>query len=70
MNTDFVVMFDCVGRPRGLRRVLLDLVCGLTGHLLWRSMHSTVPNPTGSLPYYGVHCKRCFRGGFVQGDYR
>jgi hypothetical protein len=70
MNADFVILGECISRPRGWRRIVLDVVCRLTGHLLWRSMNSTCLNPTGSLPYYGTHCKRCWKWGYVEGDYR
>lgn len=73
MNTPtdgFIVQGECVGRPRGWRRVIADFLCRHTGHLLWRSLHTTVPDPHDSLPFYGAHCKRCWRYGYVDGDRR
>ena len=69
-DSDFVVVGECIGRPRGWRRVLIDLVCRLTGHLLWRTMRSEHRPANYSLPLYGSHCRRCFLFGYVEGDYR
>lgn len=66
----FVIQGACIARPRGWRRVLADFLCKYTGHLLWRSLGSTVTNPNGSLPLYGTHCIRCWQWGYVEGDYR
>lgn len=68
LDTDFVVMHPCTGRQRGLRGCLLDVVCKLTGHNLWRS-GSIVASPEGSLDCFASYCRRCFKGGYVKGDY-
>lgn len=68
MDSDFVVLHNCMGRQSGLRGRLLDLVCRLTGHLLWRP-GSIVPSPEGSLDMFGSYCRRCYKGGYVRGDY-
>lgn len=72
MDSDFKVQYDCAGRGwmSAPRRWFVDLVCRLTGHLLHRVLTSTV-NPDGhSLPHYATYCRRCFKGGYVEGDYR
>lgn len=68
MDTDFKMLDVCMGRPRGWRRVWVDLVCRATGHLLWRT-GCVRSNPTGSLDFNAVYCRRCFKGGYVDGDY-
>lgn len=71
MNSDFVIFGDCAGRPRGWRRVVLDAICRMTGHLLWRSMHNAGFKHEGdSLTHYTSHCRRCWQWGYVQGDYK
>ncbi len=70
LDTDFVALDVCCGRQgrSALRNWLLDRVCALTGHLLWRTGARRV-NPEGSLDLHAVYCRRCFRGGYVRGDY-
>ncbi len=68
MDTDFVVIGDCIARPTRWRRMVLDAVCRWTGHLLWHS-GSQITDPDGSLPLKSAHCRRCFRYGYVRGDY-
>jgi hypothetical protein len=70
LDTDFKIVGDCIVRPRGLRRVLLDGICRLTGHLLWRNQHTEYLPPDGSLPVSTSHCRRCYRWGYVEADYR
>jgi hypothetical protein len=70
LDTDFKIVGDCLARPGGWRRVLIDLVCRWIGHQLWRNMHSEHRPANGSLPLHGSHCRRCFRFGYVEGDYR
>jgi hypothetical protein len=70
LNTEFVIVGECVGRPGGWRRWWLDSVCAVTGHLVWRVMNTEYLPPDHSLPHYGVHCLRCYRYGYMQGDYR
>lgn len=56
----------CLSRPR---RLFLDLVCALTGHLLWRVQGSRRELPGDSLPLATSLCRRCGQGGYVRGDY-
>ncbi len=70
LDSDFIVVGDCIGRPRGWKRVVIDLVCRLTGHLLWRNLHTIHQQADGSLPLYGSRCRRCFKFGYIEGDYR
>lgn len=70
LDPDFVIMDDCIGRlsrPRWAKRAL-DLVCRLIGHNLWRT-GAVRDNPEGSLPVKATYCRRCFKGGYVRGDY-
>lgn len=69
LDTDFVPLGECIGRPGGWRRLLMDAVCRLTGHLLWRSGSVTRPE-NESLYVNACHCRRCFVWGYVRGDYR
>lgn len=69
IDSDLVLDHDCVGRPRGLTRLFRDAVCWLIGHNPWRVMNSTRLPPGGSLPLFASYCRRCYRGGYVQGDY-
>ena len=69
MDSDFVVVHDCVGRPTGWRRILADAVCRWTGHLLWRVLRSEARVEGESLPHFATYCRRCYRGGYVRGDY-
>lgn len=68
MDSDFIVLNFCVGRPASWRKHLADFLCKYTGHLLWRT-GSIVKVPNGSLPLNAVYCRRCFKGGYVNGDY-
>jgi len=70
LDADFVVLNDCAGRgwQTPLRRRFLDLVCRLTGHLLWRT-GAVRDDPQGSLQVRATYCRRCFKGGYVRGDY-
>jgi hypothetical protein len=68
---DFQVFGECTGRPSGWRRLLADAVCRWTGHLLWRSLHNSgYRAPGDSLVHYTAHCRRCWKWGYVPGDYR
>lgn len=71
LDTDFVVMNDCVGRSTltDAQRDAYDALCRQTGHLLWRVLGSIREAADGSLPVYATYCRRCFKGGYVQGDY-
>jgi hypothetical protein len=69
LDTDFVHVGECIGRARGIQRVMLDLICRFTGHLLWRS-GSVYRPPEDSLDVNTSHCRRCFKWGYVRGDYR
>lgn len=73
MHTDFEIFGACIGRvwmPLW-KRVLLDLVCRLTGHLLWRVQNNAGFKRDGdTLTHYTSHCRRCWQWGYVQGDYR
>jgi hypothetical protein len=64
---DFVVVGETISRPTGLERRLLDLVCRLTGHLVWRSKHSRYQAPSGE-QFHSSHCRRCWRWGYVLDD--
>lgn len=68
---DFVICEPTVGRNMlsPARRWLLDRVCALTGHLLWRVQNSRREFPGDSLPLQTSLCRRCGQGGYVQGDY-
>ena len=68
LNADFHVVGACGGRPRGLRRLVLDFLCRHTGHLLWRT-GGRMANPKGSLDLNTCHCRRCYVWGYVEGDY-
>jgi hypothetical protein len=72
MDRDFKFQFDCAGRGwmSAPRRWFADAVCRLTGHLLHRVLTSTVRPKDHSLDHYATYCRRCFRGGYVEGDYR
>lgn len=73
MNDDFVRFGACSGRlaMRRWKRVLLDLVCRTTGHLLWRVHGNAGFKADGdSLTHYTSHCRRCWQWGYVQGDYK
>jgi hypothetical protein len=70
LDTDFKIVGSCVARPQGTRRVLLDAICRLTGHLLWRNQHTEYLPPNGSLSVSTSHCRRCHRWGYVEADYR
>lgn len=70
VNKEFVETGNCIGRPTGWRRVFLDLLCRTTGHLLWRNMNTARTLENHSLEVYGTHCFRCYKFGYVQGDYR
>jgi hypothetical protein len=70
LDTDFKIVGNCIGRPGGLRRVILDAICRLTGHLLWRNQHTEYLPPNASLSVSTSHCRRCFRWGYVEADYR
>lgn len=67
MTNDFVIVGDTISRPRGLERILLDLVCRLTGHLLWRSRNSQYATADGE-KFHTSHCRRCWRWGYVADD--
>lgn len=70
LDTDFVWVNDCVGRTNREPwvRGWFDMLCRLLGHNLWRT-GSVRTNPDGSLPVKASYCRRCFKGGYVQGDY-
>jgi hypothetical protein len=70
LDTDFQIVGNCISRPRGLRRVLLDALCRLTGHLLWRNQHTEYLPRNGSLSVSTSMCRRCHRWGYVEADYR
>jgi hypothetical protein len=70
LDTDFKIVGSCVARPHGVRRVLLDAICRLTGHLLWRNQHTEYLPPNASLSVSTSHCRRCHRWGYVEADYR
>lgn len=72
LDTDFVAMPPyCIGRQwmPWAQRAALDLVCRLIGHNLWRITRSERHIPGMSLPLRATYCRRCFKGGYVQGDY-
>lgn len=72
LDSDFVVMNDeCIGRlwMPVMQRIALDLVCRLTGHLLWRIHGAVREVPGHSLSLRASYCRRCFKGGYVTGDY-
>lgn len=66
----FVGDHDCVARSSmsRVKRALMDFLCRHTGHVLWRT-GSARQNPSGSLELNASICLRCYKGGFVQGDY-
>lgn len=70
INGDFVECEDCIGRlnMNRLHRWFLDLICRYTGHLLWRTDYRRTPKD-GSLDVHATYCRRCFKGGYVGGDY-
>jgi hypothetical protein len=70
LNHEFIITHDCIGRPRGLARVASDLLCKMIGHSIYRVMRSTAIVENQSLPLYASYCLRCYRGGYVSGDYR
>jgi hypothetical protein len=70
LDSDFVPIENCVARtwmPR-IQRWFVDLACRLLGHNLWRP-GSVRPINGMSLPLKASYCRRCFKGGYVQGDY-
>jgi hypothetical protein len=70
LDGDFIVLDDCIGRnwmPR-VQVALLDLVCRLIGHNIWRT-GAVRQIDGGSLPLKASYCRRCFKGGYVRGDY-
>jgi hypothetical protein len=71
LDADFVADHDCVGRQwmPSIQRMFLDLVCSLIGHSLWRVTNSVRVISGGSLTHQASYCRRCFKGGYVQGDY-
>jgi len=70
LDTDFVVLDVCIGRSclPTVQRWLLDAMCYTTGHLL-RTLKLYRDNPDGSLPVYATYCRRCFKSGYIRGDY-
>lgn len=72
LDSDFVADLPCLGHGAMpfAQRVLLSLVCRVIGHNLWRVMNTARKPDNHSLDHYGVYCRRCYRGGYVQGDYR
>jgi hypothetical protein len=71
LDNDFVADIPCVGRSwmNPVQRWLLDLVCRLVGHNIWRVMGSIRTLPGESLPLRASYCRRCFKGGYVKGDW-
>jgi hypothetical protein len=72
MDNDFIVTHDCMGRlwMSGWRKRFADAACKYTGHLLWRVLGSVYHKPDGhTLDLQASYCRRCFKGGYVQGDY-
>jgi hypothetical protein len=71
LDTDFKVVGECVGRLSGGYGRVLDAICTLTGHLLHRNLTNAgfLP-PGGSLPVHTSMCRRCFKWGYVEGDYK
>jgi hypothetical protein len=70
-DNDFVVRPpECIGRAwmPAWQRWLSDLLCRWTGHLLWRPGTSVVIMEH-SLPHRVTLCRRCFKAGYVRGDY-
>lgn len=68
---DFVVFGVTVGRPTGWRQFFVDVLCRYTGHLLWRSMSNAgYRAPGDSLTHYTCHCRRCWKWGYIRGDYK
>lgn len=71
MNSDFKFVGDCAGRPSGIKRVVMDAICRLTGHLLWRNHTNAGYLPAGhSLDHYTCHCRRCWIWGYVESDFK
>lgn len=70
INKEFVVTGNCIGRPTGWQRILIDALCRFAGHLLWRNMNTAYTPEHGSSDVYGTHCFRCYKFGYVMGDYR
>lgn len=73
MDSDFIVTDPCVGRlSRGLlANAWFDLLCRVLGHNLWRTgAYRPGHLCGGSLDVRASYCRRCFKGGYVQGDYR
>jgi hypothetical protein len=70
LDTDFTVVGTCIGRLEGSYGRVLDAICTLTGHLLWRSHNAGFLPPGGSKPVHTSHCRRCWRWGYVEGDYK
>ena len=70
MDSDFKVMHECAGRRwmHPMVRTFRDLVCTLIGHNLWRVMGSVTRPDDATLDCHASYCRRCFKGGYVQGD--
>lgn len=70
LDGDFRPQHPCAARRwmPAWQRFLLDLVCRLIGHNIWRT-NGLVDNPSGSLPLSASYCRRCYKGGFILGDY-
>lgn len=71
-NLEFVHVGDCVARPcpGTFKRWFVDALCRWTGHVLWRNLNSTYRPHGYSLDHYSTRCLRCYRWGYVHGDYR
>ncbi len=71
LDSDFVDDIPCIGRSwmNPVQRWLLDLACRLLGHSLWQTTGSIRTLPGESLPLRASYCRRCFKGGYVKGDW-
>lgn len=71
LDEDFVHNHDCVGRLgfNVFQKYFSDLVCLLIGHNLWRAGTVWPPDNDHSLPVKATFCRRCYKGGYVRGDY-
>jgi hypothetical protein len=72
MDSDFVAVHECVGRTsmHSFTRIWRDFLCRRLGHNLWRVMNAAIMPKDLSLECYSTYCRRCYRGGYVMGDYR
>jgi hypothetical protein len=69
LDADFVADHPCIARSwmSAPQRWFADIMCRVLGHNLWRT--GTIRVDVHSLPLKTSYCRRCFKGGYVQGDY-